>query len=320
MSPSPEWLARREHGSALGVRAGRFLVRTLGRHAGAVGLWPTALYFALADAKLRRASQDWLATAWQAPAGREALGAPPGFGATLRHVRAFAENVFHRTLLWGGDDTLFEIDHHGGEALLALAKEGRGAVLYGAHLGSFDMLRLIARLYGLSVNVLMYTDNTEQVNAFFAALGDGQRMRVIALRPGSLKHSFEIKAALARGEFVGILADRLWPGSRERAFETSFAGRPAGFPLSPFLLGTTLGAPLFLSLCFASGPRRYFAVTEPLFAGGMLPRAERERAAADVAERYVRRLESYALAHPLQWFNFYDFWGDGLAALAASRA
>jgi predicted LPLAT superfamily acyltransferase len=181
------------------------------------------------------------------------------------------------------------------------------------------MLRVMSRKYDLVVNVLMYTDNAARLAALFDSVGDGNRVRVIALAPDSPQAAFEIKACLARGEFVGILADRVRPGGRERVAPTSFMGRRAAFPLSPFLLGTLLGAPMFLALALQRPDGSYYAVCDPLYPGGVVPRREREAVAARVLEEFARRLEWHCLAHPLQWFNFYDFWEAGERALAAAQ-
>ena len=46
-----------------------------------------------------------------------------------------------------------------------------------------------------------------------------------------------------------------------------------------------------------------------------MPRRERDKIARETLEAWVRRLEHFALRSPMQWFNFYDFYGDGLRAL-----
>jgi predicted LPLAT superfamily acyltransferase len=312
------WTAKVERGTLLWFRIVRFLYRTLGRRLGQLILWPGSLYFVFVDRVTRRSSRAWQEVLAATPEGRAALGYPPGLRATWRHVHAFGVNIFDRIILWAGEGKAFHIDHRGGERLLELAAQGRGALLVGAHLGSFDMLRLIAEQYGLRVNVLMFTHNSALVNSYFASLGGASRVRVIALDPNSMRTAFEIRACLERGEFVGVLADRVHAGSRERPVETLFAGKRAAFPLAPFRLGVTLGAPVFLSLCLCTGDARYFAVTEPLFDGGQVPRGERDKVAQELLEAWVRRLEHYALASPYQWFNFYDFWGDSLRAAGKS--
>jgi len=45
----------------------------------------------------------------------------------------------------------------------------------------------------------------------------------------------------------------------------------------------------------------------------------REKVAQELCEAWVRRFEHYCLRSPKQWFNFYDFFGDGLRAIEAER-
>ena len=315
MSGSSAWAAKSERGNRGWLRFALWLYRNLGRWAVAAILVPITAYFIVFDPVTRRSSREWLATAFATPEGRAALGRRPGWIATFLHVYSFASSVLDRMVLWAGGASSFGIDHSGGERLLELARQGRGGILLGAHLGSFDMLRLISSQYGLRVNVLMFTEHAARVNELFDSLGGESRVRVISVDPGSVQVAFELKACLARGEFVGILADRVHPGGRERPAATQFAGRRAAFPLSPFLLGSVLGAPVFLSLCISTGHLRYFAVTEPIFEGGPVPRNLREKVALEMLETWVRRFEHHCLRAPKQWFNFYDFFGDGLAAL-----
>jgi hypothetical protein len=39
-----------------------------------------------------------------------------------------------------------------------------------------------------------------------------------------------------------------------------------------------------------------------------LPRAERDAAIRQLAQRYAKRLEYYTHLAPYNWFNFYDYW------------
>jgi len=313
------WDTQTERGNAFAVRVGRFIYRSFGLRARPVATWLCAIYFSLSDRVTRRASRDWLATVWSLPEGRAALGKEPSLWTTVLHFRAMVSNVYDRVGLWAGDADRFHFDAFGGAMLAELAAQKRGAILLGAHLGSFDMLRVMSRRFDLAVNVLMYADNAERLAALFNSFGDGNKVRVIPLAPDSPQAAFEIKACLARGEFVGILADRVRAGGRDRVAEARFMGRRAAFPLSPFLLGTLLGAPIYLSLALARDDGSYYAVCEPLYAGGVVPRREREAVAARVLEEFARRLESHCLQRPLQWFNFYDFWEAGERALADAQ-
>ena len=53
-------------------------------------------------------------------------------------------------------------------------------------------------------------------------------------------------------------------------------------------------------------PIRGFVGT--LYAGGRVPRAEREKVVQEMVERYAAYLERACLRTPFQWFNFFDYW------------
>jgi predicted LPLAT superfamily acyltransferase len=88
----------------------------------------------------------------------------------------------------------------------------------------------------------------------------------------------------------------------------SFLGRPARFPLGPFLLAGLLGCPVLLTLCLRTDDARYQTVVKPLTPGQVVPRAEREKCAGELLEAYARMLEEACCRAPRQWFNFYEFW------------
>ena len=52
-------------------------------------------------------------------------------------------------------------------------------------------------------------------------------MRLIRSEPGSISAAFEMKAAIDRGEFVGVMGDRVWESERDRSVSVPFLGRHA---------------------------------------------------------------------------------------------
>jgi len=304
------WATTAERGSAAALRAMAWLYHRFGRSVSSTLLIPIAAYFLVRDGKSRRASLQYLRRLHASPEGRRAFDREPGLLESLRHFREFAINIFDRLCVWTGEADRMEIRDDGGEYLSRLAQEGRGAILLGAHLGSFDMLRVLSERQKFKVNVLMFTRHVAQITSFFERLHPGAGLRVIQLDPGSIRSIFEIKACIERGEFVGILGDRLGPGEHGRVATATFLGRPARFPLGPFLLAGLLGCPVVLSLCVRTGDGRYETVVKPFTEGEVIPRGEREKRARELVEAYARSLEEACCRAPRQWFNFYDFW-DG---------
>jgi predicted LPLAT superfamily acyltransferase len=308
MRSSASWATTAERGSVAALRAMAWLYRRFGRSASVAVLTPIAAYFLLRDGKSRRASLQYLRRLHAWHEGRRAFEHDPGLMESLRHFREFAISIFDRLCVWTGAADRIEIRDDGGAYLFRLVQERRGAILLGAHLGSFEMLRVLSERQKFKVNVVMFTRHVAQLTSFFERLNPGAGLRVIQLDPGSVRSIFEIKACIDRGEFVGILGDRIGPGEHGRVATASFLGHSARFPLGPFLLAGLLGCPIVLSLCLRTGDARYETVVKPLTQGEVVPRAEREKRARELLATYARSLEEACCRAPHQWFNFYDFW------------
>jgi predicted LPLAT superfamily acyltransferase len=306
MSAARRWDVA-ERGSLAALRLMARLYRLFGRRISLALLYPIAAYFFLRE-RSRSVSRRYLARVWAHPEGRKHLARPPGFFAPFWHYHEFAVQIFDRMVLWGGGLAQLRMDHAGSEHLFALQRARRGALLLGAHLGSYDMPRQLAGSYGLVLNAVMFTAHAERINRFFEQLDPTSRVRVLSLQPGSLRTAFEVRACLDRGELVGILADRVPVGSGETPVLLPFLGREMAFPLSPFRLACMLGCPVLLSLCVRKGDAHYETVVRPIGGGAKVPRSEREKAAVELARAYVQGLEEACLRHPYQWFNFYDAW------------
>jgi predicted LPLAT superfamily acyltransferase len=302
------WASMAERGSLRALFMLRRWYHTFGRGASVAMLVPIVTYFFVTGRSARRASREYLCALWATPEGRERLGVPPRLRHVFRHLFAFAENILDRMILWSGDVGSIRIENRDRELVDALVREGRGAILLSSHLGSFDMLRGLSAQTGIRLNVLMFTRHAERINSFFEKLQAGRELRLIHVEPGSLAAVFEMRAALARGEFVGILGDRIWPSEQHRTVLVSFLGRRAKLPLGPYLLQGVLGCPMLLTTCVRTGPARYTARTRAFAPAGVVPRSERAKHAEELAQRFAGILEQDCIETPYQWFNFFPFW------------
>jgi len=129
-------------------------------------------------------------------------------------------------------------------------------------------------------------------------------MRVIAL--GTVDSMLQLDRALADGEFVGVLADRVIGG--ESTVACPFLGAPARFPDGAFRIAALLKRPVVMMVGLYRGGNRYDVHFERLADMSGVERADRERAIEDALRRYVARLEHYCRLAPYNWFNFYDYW------------
>ena len=289
------WAAQPERGGAWITRSALWLALNGGRFAAPLLLWPATAWFLATSALARRASRDFL--------GR-ALGRQAGLADVTRHFHSFACAVFDRVLLLAGRDAGFAIQTEGLDHVLASLARGRGCILLGAHLGSFEVLRTIARHAPVPVWALMYRRNAGALTPLLDRLAPGMHDRVLEI--GDTASMIQARECVERGEIVGILADRAPSG--HRMVTAPFFGEGAAFPSGPFVLASMLGAPVILFHAIRTGPRRYNVVFEPFLDRVVLRRSSRAADLHAAIARYASMLEAACRAHPFQWFNFFPFW------------
>lgn len=311
MSREPGWHRREERGSLWAMRLTAWLYRYVGKGLARALLFPIVGYFYLTDRRARDASRAYLERVHATEQGRRALGAPPGRLAVFRHMMEFGVVTLDRLGFWLGRLSDFQIECDGLDFLDGIAQRGRGALVVGAHFGSFEAMRLLADVRSaIPVNVFMYTRHAERINRIFAELDQlgPARVRAVPVSPGSFSHAVEAKACIERGEVVAVLADRLPPNETDRAFSVDFLGARARLPQGPWHLAALLDCPVLMMIGIREGPRRYHVHVEQLAETLKVPRSRR----AETLERHVQafadRLAHYCTLAPHQWFNFYDFW------------
>jgi predicted LPLAT superfamily acyltransferase len=310
-SQQPRWNRIAERGSLWGLRFTLTCYRLFGRRLTLPLVHAIVTYFFLTDASGRRASLAYLKRVHAAAGGSKALDGPPKLRHCYRHYRTFALAIVDRLAIWLGSGEEFEFESEGMERFDRLAEERRGAIIVGAHLGSFDALRLLARRMNATVNVLMYTVNAPLINMIFNELSPDSEARVIAADPDSLQAVFAVRECLRRGEHVAILGDRVDPENKSRVSTVTLLGGSVQLPQAPVLLAAALGCPLILTLALRSAPGRYRAIAETLAESIKLPRRrERDSAVKELLETYSSRVEYYCTQAPYQWFNFFDYWGE----------
>jgi Predicted acyltransferase len=300
-----------------GTRASLGLIVAIARYGGRwlarLCLYPITAYFLLVRGPERRASRAWLA---------RVHGRPAGVLAVARHIHCFAATILDRLFLLGGRLDRFDIRVHGLAPLEALLDEGRGALLFGSHLGSFDALRVLSkRRPGLQVRIVLDKGHNPVLTSIFDSLDPELARGVIdGAQPGAAI-ALEIQHALQEGALVALLVDRAQP--HEDTASVPFLAAPARLPLTPWRLAAVLQAPVLLCFGLYRGGNRYDLHFEPFLdprVEGVPARGERAAWLQRQVAAYAARLEHYARLAPLNWFNFYDFWSEQTDETPTDRA
>lgn len=292
------WETRRERGAVAAIKLVVWMALHLGRPATRLLLYPICLYFLMFSTRSRTASATYL---------RRALGREPRLLELFRHYHRFAGCVLDRVYVLNDQLELLDIHVEGEEIALAEMARGTGCFLFGAHLGSFEVLRALGhRQAGLKLSLLMYEENARKINSALNAINPVLTLEVIALgQPDSM---LTLRQRLDAGHFVGILADRGLRVADDEQIRIDFLGEPAPFPLAPFRLAAILRRPVILMVGLYRGGRRYEVFFETLADFTNLPRDALDAAIDRSVRLYAARVEHYCRLDPYNWFNFFDFW------------
>lgn len=294
------WKQRREGGGlfalwllrSVSLRGGRGLARLL--------LVPITAYFLARRGEERRDSRAYLS---------RVLGRPARLCDVARHIHTFAATILDRVFLLGGDMQRFDIRVSGLDSLHAALDRGQGVLVFGSHLGSFEVLRVLGRQRPeQKIRVVLDKAHSPAVTQLLDALNPEIAASVVDASQDGPAIMFAIQQAAAEGALVALLVDRTQPG--EASLAVPFLGEPAEFPVAPWLLASVLQVPVQLAFGLYRGGNRYDLAFEPFSDGLAIPRRERAAAVPALIARYAARLEHHVRDAPYNWFNFYDFWGD----------
>lgn len=297
------WSRLAERGSLWGLQLVSGTARLLGRHAAHVVMLPAVAWFFLTGGEARRASRTYLAQ----------LGAqstPPTTWNVWRHMLAFADSSLDKIAAWRGEIAHASLEFEGAEEFARLARERRGALFIGSHLGNLEMIRALAVTRELaSVTAVVYTDHARRFAATLSGANQRFAENLFEVRDFGPQTAIALKERVDRGEILVIVGDRTPAADNGRRAHASFLGREAPFPQGPVVLGYLLGCPVYLFFCFKQDGR-YRVHLEPFAERIQLPHRGRQAAIDAYVSQYARRLEWYCREAPLQWFNFFDFWHE----------
>lgn len=301
-SQRSEWAQAPERSNTTLLRIFVWISLKLGRPAARWILYCIAIYFLVLSPRERRAARDL----W-----RHVRGTPPTLRELFGQFLSFASVIHDRVFLVSDQLDLFDIHLHGREVTVPMLAKGRGLMLMGAHMGSFEVLRTLGRdHHNMRVAMAMYQENAQRINNILQVINPNAGLDVVAL--GQVDSMLKLHALLDNNTIMGMMGDRILGGDVSRTLP--FLGEPAPFPMGPFRMAAILRRPVVFMVGLYGGGNRYDVHFEQLADFSDLPAGGRQAAMDQAMVRYAQLLEKYARLSPSNWFNFYDFWQRGSAA------
>jgi predicted LPLAT superfamily acyltransferase len=297
-SVTQRWGDLPERGTPASLRLIAWIAMYIGRWTARSLLYPITLYFVISARTARPVSYEYL---------RRVRGRPAHWWNVFRHFHCFAATILDRIYLLRGEFEHFDVTLHEKEILLEKIESGRGCILLGSHLGSFEVLRTLGvTQQNFPLKVLMDTTHNQNITRFLDSLN--QRIASTVIVPDRPDTLLRVKESLDAGFLIGMLGDRVSSG--DKTTQCQFLDAPASFPAGPILLAAIMHCPVILFFGLYRGGKRYEIYFEHFAEEITLRRDRRMEDVQHWMQRYAERLEYYARLAPYNWFNFYSLWDE----------
>jgi len=298
MPASVQWDGK-STGSVIGTRIFLKMVWLVGLYPAYCLLAPVSLYYALRNKK----------AAWAITSFRSHLGLPTNLIGLWRHFFSFGASILDKYAFLSKPGNAFPLRMVNEDIILRVTSGGKGALLLGAHLGNWEIAgNLLHDRIQTPVNFAMVDAEKAEFRKAFGAALDRRRISVIPINQDTLDFMIRVLAALRRNEIVCMHGDRMAGGSGKTV---GFFNRPVQFPTGPFAIAAAAQAPIIPIFAVKKGLRTYeMKAFEPIVVSTPVG-GTKEDGITMALEKYVAVVEKMVKENPYEWFNFYDFWGDG---------
>jgi predicted LPLAT superfamily acyltransferase len=304
-----DWSEIKERGNEFGIYITFFFYKLLKKRFTMIILQPVLFYFFATDKKGREASVKYLKKVYRQ--NNSKLTFKPGLVSSFAHYNSFASSMLDQIgIRMSGKSNNFKISLTGYEEVKGLVSNKKGAIFIGAHFGNFDIIRLLAKEPDMQLKVLMYRKHAQMINSLFSSIRKEKGDEVIEIDSINAASACMLADYVQSGGFLGILADRVPPGSENKVIRYPFLGEEARFPQGPWILAGILKCPVLFFYAASTGTQKYEIHFERLFDKVSISSGNRERDIRKYLGEYINRLENACCSFPYQWYNFYNFWQE----------
>ena len=238
--------------------------------------------------------------------------APPVSAWTLyRHLLGFAWSLADKTDACTLRKDLPQMsvrDDAGGRAFRDLVAARKGAFLVSTHLGTVEVLPALASAHRDAGEEIPHVHAFQQMghDAVFTRMFmrhfDATHVTLHAVEEIGVETAVRMQEVVGRGELVLMAGDRV--GARSgKTFDHAFLGRPCRWPKGVFVFAKLMTCPVFFVTCVRTGWNAYECHFHRYTGPASSP--------ARMLDEYTAFLEAETLAHPEQWYQFYDFFAHG---------
>lgn len=290
------WKNSKEKGSQSAIKLLTIIASCCGRPTIFLLLYPIIFYYVITAKAAVNSSRQFL---------QRVTGQNVSFSQVFKHFMTFARVSVDRFFILKNRLNQFEILISENE-IFELVKK-RGCMLVTSHLGSFDVMRVLATYaQDVPIKILLDVKHNAKFFTMLQSLNPDLAKQIIDSNTPAPKLALDLNGLINEGSNVGAMVDRCFP--KENYVELNFLGHPAQFPTSAWQFASVLKIPVVACFGIYLGKNQYKLEFRLISHNLGANRKERHQIIQQAIQEYVQILEDFAVKYPYNWFNFYDFW------------
>lgn len=206
----------------------------------------------------------------------------------LRFPKLNAENIWDQVTV------------EGRENLYTALEAGKGAIVFLAHFGNWELLSLV---YGALIpdraKAIALPLKNEPLNTYLWRHREQLSLKLIP-RNRAVRETLR---ALRNNQAIGFFADQ---NAGTEGIFVNFLGKPASAARGPAVLALKTGAPLIFSLSIRQPDDRHFVYISPAIQPE--PTDDFESDVEHYTTQMLKQLETYIYKYPEQWLWLHNRW------------
>jgi predicted LPLAT superfamily acyltransferase len=281
-------------GSVLGYRIFVFCIQKLGIRTAYLLLVFVAFYYFMTAWNSNRSLYYYLRYRLRYSLGATVIG-------FYRSYFTFGKVLIDKTAISAGMRNKFTYEFDGIEILKSALERKNGGILLSAHIGNFEIASYFLEDINIEnrINLVISDREHQAIKAYLSKVARKSSIKFIVIQE-DLSHVFAINEALTNNELIVFTGDRYMEGTK--TLRAQLLEKETQFPAGPFLIASRLKVPVIF----------VYVMKEPNLHYHLYAREVeiKHRDAQGLLLSYCESLSTMIKKHPLQWFNFFDFWKD----------
>lgn len=274
-----------------------FMARYLRRGLTGIFLYPVCLFYFFLIPRSRSGSDQFFKHLY--PKSSK----PRRLVLAFKRVLTFSHILLDRGYLSIRGAEIFKVTFLDTHHVLKALELNRGVIILSAHLGNWDIISRHFKRFKRPVSVVAYHGERPEIQNMYRHMEKKSTLPFTYINSDDpLEVIIAIKSALAQNEIIIMHGDRdLNNGIRGTFFKGDVL-----FPNLPYVVASKTNTPIVCAFGVRTGSLSYQAFAFPHFLVGN----EGEKDIAQALQNYIHILEHMVKKYPLQWNNYYRFWGD----------